>query len=255
MAVGLMLSVMEAIKHGPEGGPMASVTMAGLDPRDPSKIYRDTDIDFSERALQYWPKTFTDDMEIGWNFKDMAGASSALAQWSSNNGRTITFDIQLSRFMAPVETKSDNTIDDALTKLVDVDSPRNNPHNVNIADYIRFLRGFCYPTYVEMESAISALPPPIMILNVPNMGLNESGDDSIFAVMTGCNVAYNLCFRDGTPRRVTVSVTLRQVIQESSGIKFKGHGAKAPGKYDMNYAYRFEPLNRSAGKDIRGKRG
>ena len=90
-----------------------------------------------------------------------------------------------------------------------------------------------------------------MVLNVPNMRLNETGGDTIYCVMTGCDVVYALCFRDGTPRRVTISMTLRQIVQTNTGIKFRGFGA-APAKYDMGDD---EDLSNNSGRKMNGLSG
>lgn len=246
---GLMISVVDAIVNGPEGGQYASMSMAGLDPRDPSQIYKGDGFDFSERSLQYWPETINDSIDIGWNFRDIPGGSHALAQWASNNGRTITFDVQLSRFMIPSKSRSaKEQVLAALEQPASEFPVDNRPYNVNIADQIRFLRGFCYPTYLDIEGVVSALPPPIMLLHVPGVGLNEYGSDTIYCVMTGCDVVYNLLFRDGTPRRATVSITVRQIIQTKDGVKFKGFGTGAPSRVNMDYAYKQEELNKNAGR-------
>jgi len=266
MVAGLVTSVIDAIANGPEGGKYASVTVAGVDPNDPSKIYSTgfgagaagaisrsisgVDHNFSERAFQWWPESIQDTIDVGWNFKDVGGASHALAQWSSNGGRTITFDVQLSRLMMPVDTRSIKEKFVAYLTQPDSRIPADNrPFNVDIKEQIRFLRGFCYPTYIEIEEVVSSLPPPVMILNVPNFGLNESGGDEIFCVMTGCDVTYTLAFRDGTPRRATVSLTLRQVVQNSKGVQFKGFGQGAPSPYAMTGG---EGLGVSAGRNING---
>lgn len=258
MPVGLVSGVIEAIMNGPEGGTPASFTIAGVDPLDPSKIYtnsltgigRETDAyDFSEKALQYWPETLTDSIETGWSFREIGGASHALAQWGSNNGRTITFDVELSRMMMPVRSRSRREqyyaylVDPADNAPID-----NRPFNVDIKAQIRYLRAFCYPTYGMVSDITVGYPPPVMILNVPNLGLNEAGGDAIFCVMTGCDVVYKLAFRDGTPRRATVSIVLRQIVQNSNGIMFRGF-------QDANARYKFsgdEGLDRNAGRKVGG---
>jgi hypothetical protein len=254
MVAGLMTSIVDAIMNGPEGGSYASLTIAGVDPNNPSKIYQPgidpgDDFDFSERALQYWPESIQDTIDIGWSLKDVGGASHALAQWSSNNGRTISFTVQLSRFMMPTDTRTAKEKYLAFLSKPGSDYPTDNrPYNVDIKEQIKFLRGFCYPTYKSISGVKIALPPPVLILSVPNLGLNESGGDSIFCIMTGCDVTYTLLFRDGNPRRATVALTLRQIVQTSNGILFKGF-KDAPSKYSMSTS---EDLNKNAGRHING---
>jgi hypothetical protein len=247
MPLGLIANVIEAIANGPEGGPIASLTMAGIDPDDPSSIYKGDWFDFSERALQYWPESISDTIDVGWSFKDVGGASHSLAQWSSNGGRTISFDVRLTRLMMPKRTRS-GLIENirAGFEAPDNQIPKDNrPYNVDIQEQIRFLRGFCYPTYKDIEGVVSAFPPPIMILDIPNLGLNESGGDTIYCIMTGCDVTYNLLFRDGTPRNVTVSLTLKQIVQGHRGVKFKGFGADGA-EYSMSA--NSEDLSPNAGR-------
>jgi hypothetical protein len=134
----------------------------------------------------------------------------------------------------------------------------NNAFNVDIVEYIKFLRAFCYPTYEELGGAISTYPPPIMILCIPGIGLNEAvnddyGEDCIYCVMTGCDVTYTLLFPNGTPRRATVALTLRQVVQTGSGIKFAGFGKVAQRRYDANRQWANERLDVNAGRSINRK--
>jgi hypothetical protein len=242
MATGLISAMIDAIMRGPEGREYAALTMAGLDPRDPSIIYKGdgVGVDFSERALQYWPETINDSIEIGWNFKDVGGGSGALAQWASNGGRTISFNVELSRLMAPVSSRvgRDKVLGGKTTPNDNIVGTDSNPYNIDIVEYIKFLRGFCYPSYSDIKGVIGAYPPPIMALCIPGLGLNESvgnkdggGEDVINCVMTGCDVTYTLLFPNGIPRRATVALTLRQVVQYHNGIKFAGFGKAAQRQY------------------------
>jgi hypothetical protein len=248
MAIGLIAAVLNAIQNGPDGMESASLTMAGLDPRNPTEIFdgADSGIDFSERALQYWPETINDTIETGWNFKNVGGGSGALAQWASNGGRTISFNVELSRLMAP--SNSYSKLQDPGWTYKDGDA-----FNVDIVSQIKFLRAFCYPTYEELGGAISTYPPPVMILCIPNIGLNESDSDDygkncIYCVMTGCDVTYTLLFPNGVPRRATVSLTLRQVIQTGTGIRFAGFGKAAQRKYSsLNSDYSDKNAGRKTG--------
>lgn len=226
MAFGVVGAIVEAMMNGPEGMDYANISYAPLDPVT-WKIG-------GERTLQYWPETLSDTIDIGWNFKDIAGASSSLAQWGSNNGRTFTFEVHFHRFMKPVASRS--KFDDILDPIkLNVPNTRylkdNRPHNVNIPYEIRGLRALCYPSYTkdkQVQNILNASPPPIMILNVPGLQLNETGQDFVFCVMTGCDVNYILSFPNGEPRRASVSITLRQIVQLKSGVKFVGLSPDSP---------------------------
>ena len=211
MAFGVIGAVVEAMMYGPEGMDYKAMSIAGVSPVDQS-------IMLPERTFQYWPESISDTIDIGWNFKDIPGASHALAQWASNNGRTISFEIQLHRFMKPVDSR--NEFEEVLDPF-DANAPDseylkdNRPYNVDIASEVRYLRAFCYPSYQDVEGYMTAFPPPIAILYVPGHPMGDTGGTPvIYAVMTGCDVTYTLSFPDGTPRRATVALTFRQVVQD-----------------------------------------
>ena len=224
MPIGLVGAIIEAIMEGPEGGTYATMSMAGIDPKTPPSLL------LNERAFQFWPETISDSIDIGWSFKDIPGASHALAQWGSNNGRTITFEVQLHRFMKPRTSLSIIEVVRTMASVLLTNPagtiPKDErPFNVDIAEEIRFLRAFCYPYFDELEGIRITRPPPIAILSIPGIPLDDLTGGSVFyAVMTGCDVTYTLLFPDGTPRRATVSLTFRQIVQRpEEGVFFRGH--------------------------------
>lgn len=226
---GLIATLTEVMAYGPEGqgvfgGPKyAAMTIGAVDPRDPSKLYRGNVKSpiLPQRTFQYWPETISDSYEIGWSFKDIPGASTALAQWASNNGRTISFEVHLHRYTRPLDSRTNK--DKAMDPIKKAGPSAYPAHNVDVKNEIQYLRGYCYPTYEEIGGIKAAYPPPVTILNIPGLGLNETnGGDAIFAVMTQCDVNYLLLFADGTPRHATVSLAFRQIVQKGNAVYFKG---------------------------------
>ncbi len=227
MAFGLVGALVEVLMEGPEGMDYASMSIAGINPVDGS-------LQMDERTLQYWPDTLADTIDIGWNFKDIPGASTSLAQWGANGGRTFSFEVQYHRFMKPHEPRSafDMIRDPFGLNTPDAEYLKDNrPHNVDVAAEIRYLRAMCYPTYTSSKeqgvTMLTASPPPIVVLVAPGMGLSEDGEDYVYCVMTGCDVTYTLLFPNGVPRRATVALTLRQIVQRKSGIYWAGHSDDA----------------------------
>lgn len=213
MALGIIGAVTEAIMFGPEGVDYKAMSIAGVSPIEP-----DNGLMLPERTFQHWPESVTDSIDVGWNFKDIPGMSHALAQWASNGGRTITFEVQFHRFMKPVASRNafEKILDPFNLNTPNSELPKDNRlYNVDVAAEIRYLRGFCYPSYKDVEGYRTAFPPPIAMLNIPGHALGDAtGNDVIYAVMTGCDVTYMLAFPDGTPRRASVSLTFRQVVQD-----------------------------------------
>lgn len=226
MAFGFVGKLIEAIMNGPEGAEASRISILGLDSTDP----QGETVVLPERAFQFWPESIQDSIEIGWQFKDIPGGSHALAQWGSNNGRTISFEVRLHRFMKPVE---DRTIFEKIVDPFGMTTPGQQylkdmrPHNVDVEAEIRYLRAFCYPSYAVDEKSGSTISyaPPVAMLCVPGVSLNELGGDTILAVMTGCDVTYNLLFPNGKPRNATVALTFKQIVQRPGlGVIWRGIG-------------------------------
>lgn len=228
MAFGVIGAVVEALMYGPEGMDFASMSMLGIDP-----VSGGTVSGLDERTFQFWPESISDTIDIGWSFKDIPGSSYSLAQWGSNGGRTISFELQFHRFMKPKDVSDENLFE----KLLDPfgantpasEFPKDNrPYNVDIAAEVKYLRAFCEPSYADVEGFTTAYPPPIAMLAIPNLELGEVNDSNvIYAIMTGCDVTYTLLFPNGTPRRATVALTFRQIIQDplAGEVYLVGHSA------------------------------
>ena len=236
MSLGFVGQVAELLSAGPEGQGYASMSIAAVDPTDLTKNFGP----LPERAFQYWPGEISDTVDVGWNFQDLPGASHALAQWMSNGGRTISFEVHVNRIMKPVDDRSSIEKTQAPTGAPDPASELlkdQRPHNVDVRAEIQYLRGYTVPVYKDVDGRKIAYGPPIGILNVPNFGLNGSGGDAIFVVMTGCDVTYKLAFPNGVLRHATVALTFREIVQKADGVYWRGwDGTKggAPAPYVIN---------------------
>jgi hypothetical protein len=207
--------------------PVARASMMGIDSETGKEA-------LPEHAFQWWPESFSDNIEIGWEPKQVPGASHAIMQWNSNGGRTFSFDVLLYRNMEPLAVQSELSMFGIGALLPDPNNDDNARFNINIEYMVSWLRSFCYPRYVRGTGldgstvVTRVVAPPIAILNLPNMALNEDGGDTVFGVMTACDVNYEKLFPNGQPRAVKVSVTIKQVVQDpqQSGrqaIRFKGY--------------------------------
>lgn len=224
-----LLALAQPIAQAIQGKiPVARASMMGIDSES-------GEMALPERAFQWWPETFSDSIEIGWEPKQVPGASHAIMQWNSNGGRTFSFDVLLYRNMEPLAVQSElsekqlfaiGTLDGAL--LPDPSNDDNAKFNINIEYMVSWLRSFCYPRYVSGTGSDGStvvtrvVAPPIAILNMPNMALNEDGSDTVFGVVTACDVTYEKLFPNGQPRAVKVSLTLKQVVQNPQPNNFLG---------------------------------
>lgn len=191
------------------------ITLAG--------ISHSGDLVIPAQSLQWWPESISDSIAVGWNEKNIPGASHSVMQWGANGGRTIAFTVKLTRNMRYLEDfQSLSPFGGGVplsAKLINPDLPRNVAFNVDVRQMVKYLRAYCYPDY-DGEAG-QAVPPVICIVNVPGMSLNEDGSDHIFSVMTGCDVNYTKAFPDGKPRAAEVSLVFKQVVQSADGVRYK----------------------------------
>ena len=186
-------------------------------------IDHDGEMVIPEQALQWWPAEINDAMGVGWNTKAIPGGSHAVMQWGGNEGRTFNFEFKLSRNMRYLEDfAAAGPFGDMplQAKLVNPDGPRNLASNVDIIKMVKYLRAYCYPAYDSKEGGI-ALPPVTALLNVPGLSLNEDGGDTIWCVVTACDVTYHKAFRDGKPRLASVAMSFKQIVQDQHGVHYK----------------------------------
>lgn len=195
----------QAISLGLSGqAKLSRASMMGIDPETGAEV-------LPEYSFQFLPETISDAIEVGWDSKQVPGVSHGIMQWSSNGGRTINFELVLFRMMLP----SDQQPSLLGGMKADPDSEENRRYNLNIEYMISWLRSFCYPIYTEGSGNLRrAKSPPICILNLPNLCLNEDGSDTIFTVMTGCDVTYEDCFPNGSPQVAKVALSFKQIIQD-----------------------------------------
>lgn len=208
----VIASVAQAYSQDSENQKFPMGSIMGID-------WKTGDTIFEEKAFQYWPETITDGYEVGWNFKNIPGASHPLAQWGSNNGRKISFELKFGRIFSP-EVNSIGGINGFDTGTIDPFSETHRQYNVDIAAAVAFFRALAYPEYVKGVDGAYAKPPVLLMLNLPNMALNEDGSDTIYCVLTSISDTYNKGFIDGTPKFVTSALSFQQVVQIQDAIVF-----------------------------------
>ncbi len=234
---------------------VAKASMMGIDSETGATV-------LPERAFQWFPESFSDSIEIGWEPKQVPGSSHAIMQWGGNGGRTFSFETLLYRNMAPLDLQRQQQTVLAVEALPDPSDPSNLPYNINIESMISWMRAFCYPRYVTGEGfggtkITRPVSPPIAILNLPGMALNEDGADIVYCVVTGCDVTYEKLFPNGQPKVVKVNLTLKQVVQypgAEKSIQFVGFDTLANArklKFDKEKnTYGAEPRGVALDRDV-----
>ncbi|RLI53433.1 MAG: hypothetical protein DRP09_15715 [Candidatus Thorarchaeota archaeon] len=200
-------TIIKAILEGPEGMELARCAIMGVDGEGTEVI--------PAKVFQWWPDQMTDAIQTGWNPKTIPGMSHPLQVWGSNGGRTLSFEVVLSRLRVHADDLSTVQAVEYAGLAVDTEDDINR----DVEDDIAYLRAFCYPSYQYDEEGFTVVdPPPIALLNFPMMNLNENGDDIIWCVMTGCDVTYLRSFPNGRPRLAKVSLTFSQTKQDVDGL-------------------------------------
>ena len=173
-----------------------------------------------QQTFQWWPEVITDSISIGWSEKGIPGASHGLMQWGQNGGRSFSMTIKLTRTLRP-DIDFDGKAVPFTARGISPSGIRDLAHNVDIVRMVKYLRAYCYPQYDELNANL-ARPPVTAILHVPGLKLNEDGSDQISAVMTVCDVSYQRLFADGTPRYAEVTLGFKQIVQDNTGVHWKG---------------------------------
>lgn len=159
--------------------------------------------------FQFYPETVEDNIQINYVDKDIPGLSHPLKQWTSNGGRTISFETVISR-----DIKPQKDLPGLVGLVVNPTSAENKKWNLDIRHAVRVLRSFCYPTYASLDSGVTvAKAPPVLELQLDGMALGRGDSDVVNVVMTGCDVSYEAAFDNGVPRRVRISLEFAEVIQ------------------------------------------
>ena len=142
---------------------------------------------------------------------------------SSTDGgeRVISFPAVFTQEMTP-EPKNLGTLLTGGFSLSakDILGKKEDKSTVNIAAAIAWLRQYTYPRYDKNV----AKAPNKVILYLPNSGIVgiQGYVDSIVAVMTQCDVTYEVFHRNGAPRLAVVQLSFTETVQVGPGWKFVG---------------------------------
>ena len=200
--------------------------------------------DVSSRiAFQYFPETITDSYSTEWVQKNIIGGSHPIYQWIHGNARSISFEAVFTADAPPkgFDSIGSNPLTGAANAISDigavVSQVSKNPLgtaislvksaaggsqvSIDVAGAIAWLKSKLYPDYQDGV----ALPPPKMLLILPNSGIvsqvtvdttSAGADvavDSIPVIMLSCNVTYEAFVRSGSPRVASVALEFAETIQ------------------------------------------
>lgn len=193
--------------------------------------------------FQYWPETIQDGKNINYQQKDIPGGSLPLYQWVSSGERLISFtavftcdvDYASAQSVQPDPPGATSaSVDVARTELAGrlkaAGQIRRNP---DVRGAIAWLRRYMLPTYDGTFDAPITRAPNKLRLYLPKSGIGVNGGsdstatsiDSIYCVMTQCEVTYESFFPSGLVRVATVALAFAQIPQFRGGVFFPSANA------------------------------
>jgi hypothetical protein len=202
-----------------------------------------------QRTFQYFPATLGDSQPTNYQTKVIPGLSHPLYQWTSGSARQISFEAIFTRDRTYTDDEQESIASGSVS--VGGGSPgqsfsirtgflnaaqNSDPRNVDIPSAVAWLRSFLLPEYsTDGKGTFAGVPerprpPQKLILGLPgvrlNWGVPTLPPSEVYVIMTGCEVAYDGFFHDGTPRMAKVALTFAEIIQVGGKIIVQDGGTK-----------------------------
>jgi hypothetical protein len=185
-------------------------------------------------VLQYFPETVSDSKAVNYQQKEIFGGSLPLYQWISGGERLISFT---ATFTCDVDLLDPNSYENRENLFQRLKNAGEARRNVDIRAAIVWLRGYILPTYLESTTDTQnentkgghalTIAPRKLLLSMPGTGIGlaggddgQSGQDSIPALMTQCEVSHEAFFPSGLPRITTVQLAFAQIGQLKGAVTF-----------------------------------
>lgn len=186
-------------------------------------------------GFQYFPETINDSKGAEYAKRRVPGGSHPIMSFVDGGERVINFPAVFTQEMTPEK----KTLGSLLTGGFSLDlkaalGKKQDKSTVDIAAAIAWLRQYTYPQY---KNNVSKAPNKV-ILYLPNSGIVgvDGYVDSVVAVMTQCDVTYEVFHRNGAPRLVVVQLSFTETVQNGPHWKFMG----AKGLSDAAKGYKRE---------------
>jgi len=202
--------------------------------------------------FQFWPQQVQDNYTPNYATKNIPGASHPIFQWTSGNGRDISFTAQFvselredqgftgadtnsnsdfrSRISASAATSPTlGSVTTALGTAMGALMLPSARYVVNVASAIGALQQYLYPSYGDNNDLTH--PPKKLVLVLPGTRLGRKKDaDGILCIMRSASVTHEAYFPTGEIRSASVALKFSEIIQlsSSSGVsKIKYIGQEA----------------------------
>jgi hypothetical protein len=196
-------------------------------------------------AFQYFPETIRDSKAVDYSLKKIPGASLPIYNWTGGGERHISFKAY---FTSDVNFSTDASL--ALKFQA-----AKNDRVIDVRSALTWLRRYIMPSYGSTTSSNgvnnSGVPltqaPSILLLQMSDSGIGSYGGfagrnlerklkstswpkgqghlgqvNSIYCIMTRCDIEIESCFHTGQPRIATVELNFAQTAQYGGTVRFPG---------------------------------
>lgn len=159
-------------------------------------------------TFQYFPDSIQDQKTINYAQRSPYQSSLPIYQWVNTGSRVVQFTAQFSS-------------DIQFTNRVSFTNTGIAPRDADVNQMLEFLRGLLFPVY-DNSSIVAG--PPILILNLPGTSIGALGrgpeKDSIYCLMTRCEITIDALFPGGGIRTATVQLGFEQIPQINNSVIF-----------------------------------
>lgn len=185
-------------------------------------------------GFQYFPETLNDSKAVNYQQKEIPGGSLPLYQWVASGERLISFtavftcDVDYGATALTTDLSSGTAASVTAAALQGrLKSAGQLTRNPDLRGAVAWLRRYMLPTYEgdAFEGTNFTKAPNKLRLYIPNSGIGYAGggissNDSIYCVMTQCEVTYEAFFPSGWCRALTVSLSFAEIPQRNGGVYF-----------------------------------
>jgi hypothetical protein len=175
--------------------------------------------------FQYYPESISSTKATNWQQREIPGGSLPLYQFVSGGEHVISFS---ANFSCDTDLLSN-------TRLMGVLRGEGlRERNVDIRAAVAWLRQFVLPRYAGSGGQGTPIfrPPRKLMLFMPGTGIGllagatasapQVQPDSLYCVMTQCDVNHESFFPSGLPRSSMVQLAFGQIPQYGGGVEFPG---------------------------------
>ncbi len=186
------------------------------------------------QVFQYYPDSFTDNLQVNYAQKQIFGGSRPLYQFVNGGDRIISFT---ATFTCDTDLLNSRTQASATALFQRLQASGQARRNVDIRAALMWLRQYMLPSYADASietqfgrdsgGAQLTFAPAKLILVMPGTGIGwyggddpVTGSDAVLCHMSQCDITISDLFPSGLPRNASVQLSFTQMAQFGGSVGF-----------------------------------